>query len=709
MSHQLNAYKRYRNASPASNERPLNNGTRLAAASNGTDTQLLTRGQIPSRDKVINILMSLTRSLVGEASMPSANLLTPPLLCAEGLSSNLDDPMVARLRWNDLQTKEVKTGSINRLLALLSADHMRAIGLPPPLHFRHGNSTCHIDTSNPGLPKLEGRNTNLVASCDNFYSATLTSSITPVYIVKSIDDITPVRSELNHVGYPLIPHDQHNNDCMCPLLVINNNYQAINFVRICVPVPIRRTYPEDPTLLSSVDQHRKGPRHTNTSFTYYSPISYCGTSLPQLINRTSYGNVERETPTFYSPPFASINLNSNPKVRKALFAQIDRPDLSKFTARLADQPSPPSTLGHTRFFPTSMFNTNEDILAYGPDLSSLETVILNSVLIEPFKGPRSCPYCKEIVDLMDAIDLQDHMLTAHKILLDLNFSCPACLKVSIFNKDTYLPHFRSKHAGTLSLMTVLNETHIHARLQLGHILALMINMATHLQAPPTAIPGAPLHYASPIGGFTSNSPDLLKQEIETQQQQQLPPTIRAMEAAAIPPYRQPVVPQPTSRHVQRPARTNSRDPRLAPRTPQTDRRPMPSTSRAPHSIEEFNAMNITDPAAAIAIANSMDGYYTREYQRTKYEEHTENRRRRRSPSQTPPPYRRHSPSPPRHNRRHPFSRTHTPSPAMDLDNMDDSILDEPDEDMVPPARFNTAPPSNAVPSPSIDEIISMQN
>jgi len=118
-------------------------------------------------------------------------------------------------------------------------------------------------------------------------------------------------------------------------------------------------------------------------------------------------------------------------------------------------------------------------------------------------------------------------------------------------------------------------------------------------------------------------------------------------------------------------------------------------------------MNITDPAAALAMASAMDGYYTREYQRTRYEEHTDGRRR--SPSQTPPPYRRHSPSHPRHNRRHPFSRTHTPSPAMDLDNMDDSILDEPDEDMVPPARFNTAPPSNTVPSPSIDEIISMQN
>jgi len=66
-------------------------------------------------------------------------------------------------------------------------------------------------------------------------------------------------------------------------------------------------------------------------------------------------------------------------------------------------------------------------------------------------------------------------------------------------------------------------------------------------------------------------------------------------------------------------------------------------------------------------------------------------------------------STPRRNRRHPFSRTHTPSPAMDLDNMDDSILDEPDDEMVPPAHFNTAPPSNAIPSPSIDEIISMQN
>ena len=151
-------------------------------------------------------------------------------------------------------------------------------------------------------------------------------------------------------------------------------------------------YPEAPGLMYSVEQHRSGPRHVNASFTYYSPVSFTGTALPRLILRPSYGNPERENPEYYSPPFPSVDLENNPKIKRALVCQIARPDLQYFTAKLAEQQAEDSSDSATRFYPMKKYSCNKDIIAYGPNYSSLETIILNSVLVEPFKGPRSCPY-----------------------------------------------------------------------------------------------------------------------------------------------------------------------------------------------------------------------------------------------------------------------------------------------------------------------------
>jgi hypothetical protein len=73
---------------------------------------------------------------------------------------------------------------------------------------------------------------------------------------------------------------------------------------------------------------------------------------------------------------------------------------------------------------------------------------------------------------------------------------------------------------------VLTESHIHARLQLGHVMSLFFYMAKFANLQFTGISGATLHYASPIGGYTNGPSANLKAEIEQLQADLLPESPR---------------------------------------------------------------------------------------------------------------------------------------------------------------------------------------
>ena len=392
--------------------------------------------------------------------------------------------------------------------------------------------------------------------------------------------------------------------------------------------------------------------------------------MPKLINRTSYGNLAREAPVYYEPPFASVSLTTNPKICKALAAQVSRPDLSAFTSRLHEKPQSTVDNQHTRFWPLHLFNTNEDILAYGQNLDSLETIVLNSVLIEPFKGPRSCPYCPEILDLQDATDILNHIMEDHQYLLDLNFSCPSCLKITILNKDSYLPHYLEKHAGTTSLMMVLNETHVFARTQYGHVLSMFITMGKHYKISAETIPGAGLEYVSTIGGYTTSTPESLAAQIDALQQANLPPCFQIS-------HPKPVVPQPQPQ-------------------PRPQPQPQPQRNRPSRPTAHIQAPQEK-------IQPPTEGYYTANYSMHRHpspgegtSSQTNNKRQSRSPAK-------------QQHARHPFSRSLSSSTTINLDEIDTNILDQPDDDMIPPNRFNTQPPTPMDQSVSIDDIISTQN
>ena len=73
-------------------------------------------------------------------------------------------------------------------------------------------------------------------------------------------------------------------------------------------------------------------------------------------------------------------------------------------------------------------------------------------------------------------------------------------------------------------MTVLTESHIHARLQLGHVQYMFLTTAATFKLKFEGIVNAQLHYVSPhgIGRYTSDSPDQLQQELEATQLSLLP-------------------------------------------------------------------------------------------------------------------------------------------------------------------------------------------
>ena len=73
-------------------------------------------------------------------------------------------------------------------------------------------------------------------------------------------------------------------------------------------------------------------------------------------------------------------------------------------------------------------------------------------------------------------------------------------------------------------MTVLTESHIHARLQLGHVLYMLLTTAVTFKLKFEGIVNTQLHYVSThgIGGYTSDSPDQLQQELEATQLSLLP-------------------------------------------------------------------------------------------------------------------------------------------------------------------------------------------
>ena len=238
-------------------------------------------------------------------------------------------------------------------------------------------------------------------------------------------------------------------------------------------------------------------------------------------------------------------------------------------------------------------------------------------------------------------------------------------------------------------MTVLTESHIHARLQLGHVLYMFLTTAVTFKLKFEGIVNAQLHYVSPhgIGGYTSDSPDQLQQELEATQRSLLP-TPAQKQAAFL--AAQPQRPKANQRPRPYDAPVAAR--RQIARVPAV---PQPGPSRPPRSSAALSYAAIV----AEAVGPAEPSHNRRPLPRGVYhsQDHTEQ-------SQSPEPIRRS---------RQPFSASPASAhlPSIDLDGLDgDALLADQEDDLIPPARFNAGhQPTPMEQSPSIDDIISMQN
>jgi len=215
---------------------------------------------------------------------------------------------------------------------------------------------------------------------------------------------------------------------------------------------------------------------------------------------------------------------------------MDRNEIHQYTKYLSKQPMPCEDINITRFLPIKKLMSNIDVRSYGSNITSMEDILINEPLVEPFYGRQSCCYCDSKLFLSDATSLLAHFIDEHMALTDAYLSCPACLLPTVIHASMYATHYRTAHARTIAFIFVLNEISVHSRNQHAHVLNLFLFMARELKQVSTA--PADTRYVSPLGGFTMENPADLEEEISSLQQDLLPTKTRTKERSqSINPYR----------------------------------------------------------------------------------------------------------------------------------------------------------------------------
>ena len=92
-----------------------------------------------------------------------------------------------------------------------------------------------------------------------------------------------------------------------------------------------------------------------------------------------------------------------------------------------------------------------------------------------------CTYCSDRLFVTEMSVLLRHFCASRKRLLTSLFSCCACLQVELHTKDTFAEHWKSVHQPSLALISVLDETGIHARLAMGLTLSAMFTAIDALE------------------------------------------------------------------------------------------------------------------------------------------------------------------------------------------------------------------------------------
>jgi len=127
-------------------------------------------------------------------------------------------------------------------------------------------------------------------------------------------------------------------------------------------------------------------------------------------------------------------------------------------------------------------------------------------------GPQACPYCPTVLQVEEPKDYLLHLFDHHAILTEAYFTCPGCIAICIFNKESYPAHYTEVHSQASALIMMFTETATHIRAQQALQLSLFIELTLRLESCyPAEEQSKESHYVSYLGGYSSNKKALFRE------------------------------------------------------------------------------------------------------------------------------------------------------------------------------------------------------
>jgi hypothetical protein len=341
------------------------------------------------------------------------------------------------------------------------------------------------------------------------------------FIIKSMKHRDTIKDASGKTGHMIIPELYHLNNCMCASDCIANNIESLHFLRICVPKSLRQQYAEADHLPDARNAVSIGKKYGNSHTVYYSSVSVCGTVTPQMICRQPITELTRKSPILRTPQYSHIDMSDDLHLIRAIGACLSRPEIQQYTKNFMESCKLDETTEETgnlyRFPKINRNKQNTDILSLNPSYDSLDQALANEPLAEPFMGPQACPYCPTILQVAEPKDYLLHLFDHHAILTGAYFTCPGCIAICIFNKETYPAHYTEVHSQSSALIMLFTETATHIRTQQALQLSLFIEVTRRLESfYPSDEQSKESHYVSYLGGYSSNKKALFR-EVQAEQ------------------------------------------------------------------------------------------------------------------------------------------------------------------------------------------------
>ena len=463
---------------------------------------------LPSPYEIEQILEQLTANITLKTEdIPRRPITMPPVFAELSEIETYTEMARLDLQYDDLRTDKPRTASLARLCKALCIGRYIALGNQPALQFKSWALVCPMNFETPDMP--HGEQSHLAV--DN----------STKFIIKSMKHRDTIKDASGKVGHMIIPELNHLNNCLCASDCLSNNQESLHFLRICAPRSLRQQYAEADYLPDARNAISIGKKYGNSHTVYYSPVSMCGTVTPQMICRQPITELTRKSPIFRTPQYSHIDMSEDIHMLRAIGACLSRPEIQQYTKNFMESCKMSETTEETgnlyRFPKLNRNKQNTDILSLNPSYDSLDQALANEPLVEPFRGPQSCPYCPTVLQVKEPKDYMLHLFDQHAILTEAYFTCPGCIAICIFNKESYPAHYTEVHSQASALIMMFTETATHIRAQQALQLSLFIELTIRLESCyPTEEQSKESHYVSYLGGYSSNKKALFR-EVQNEQ------------------------------------------------------------------------------------------------------------------------------------------------------------------------------------------------